>query len=442
MLDDWQAFVLTGASNRRADGKFAALEVGLNVARQNGKGEIEIARELLGLYKWREELIIHSAHQFDTSMEAFDRLHDVIDSNPALKSEVKSVSRAHGAEGIRLKSGPRIRFRTRTKSGGRGFSCVCLVLDEAMILPESFHGALFPMLSAKSQEGNPQVWYAGSAVDQIVHEYGVVFARIRERGHTGTDPSLAYFEWSADWPSLDEIEDPLDPERVAQANPGLGIRISFEHVTHEQRTMGAREFAVERLGVGDWPRTDGLGQAVIDYESWKALTDEKSTASGPLFFAWDVSPDRLRSSISVASRIAADSYHVELVERRPGTGWIAARIAELDEKYHPDGVLCDGVGPAASLIHEIEALGVNVEALDTQNYAQACASMFDCVERRTLRHLGQPELAAAIRGAVKRPLGDAWAWSRKNSSIDITPLVSCTLALWGAVQYQGGGIAF
>ena len=37
---------------------------------------------------------------------------------------------------------------------------------------------------------------------------------------------------------------------------------------------------------------------------------------------------------------------------------------------------------------------------------------------------------AAIRGASKRSLGDAWAWDRKNSDVDITPLVACTLAWW------------
>jgi hypothetical protein len=38
---------------------------------------------------------------------------------------------------------------------------------------------------------------------------------------------------------------------------------------------------------------------------------------------------------------------------------------------------------------------------------------------------------AAVAGAMTRPLGDAWAWSRKNSTVDISPLVACTLALWG-----------
>jgi hypothetical protein len=50
----------------------------------------------------------------------------------------------------------------------------------------------------------------------------------------------------------------------------------------------------------------------------------------------------------------------------------------------------------------------------------------------TLRHLGQEELDAAVEGAAKRPMGDAWLWSRKNSTVDISPLVGCTLALWGS----------
>jgi hypothetical protein len=54
---------------------------------------------------------------------------------------------------------------------------------------------------------------------------------------------------------------------------------------------------------------------------------------------------------------------------------------------------------------------------------------FDAVDQRTLRHLGTLEMTTALRGAVKRPLGDAWAWSRKSSSVDICPLVAATLAV-------------
>jgi hypothetical protein len=64
-----------------------------------------------------------------------------------------------------------------------------------------------------------------------------------------------------------------------------------------------------------------------------------------------------------------------------------------------------------------------------REYAQACGGFFDAVDNRELRHLNTPELLAAVRGAVKRPLGEAWAWDRKNTHVDISPLVAATLAL-------------
>jgi hypothetical protein len=70
--------------------------------------------------------------------------------------------------------------------------------------------------------------------------------------------------------------------------------------------------------------------------------------------------------------------------------------------------------------------------VDGREYSQACGALFDDVANLQVRHIGQPELTAAAMGASKRPLGDAWAWSRKSSAVDISPLVGCTLALWGA----------
>jgi hypothetical protein len=48
----------------------------------------------------------------------------------------------------------------------------------------------------------------------------------------------------------------------------------------------------------------------------------------------------------------------------------------------------------------------------------------------TLRHIPHPALSAALAGAGKRPLGDAWAWDRRGTSVDISPLVAATLARW------------
>ena len=61
-LDDWQRLALDVALGERADGRWAAFEVGLVVSRQNGKGSILEARELAGLFLFGGRLILHSAH--------------------------------------------------------------------------------------------------------------------------------------------------------------------------------------------------------------------------------------------------------------------------------------------------------------------------------------------------------------------------------------------
>jgi hypothetical protein len=443
-LDPWQEFVLKHACGVREDGKWSAFEVGLDVSRQNGKGSILEARELIGVCEWGERLVIHSAHEFPTSLEHFGRLLYLFEETPDLDRQVKRVSRSHGEEGIELMNGNRIRFRTRTKGGGRGFTGDLLVFDEAMALALAFHGALLPTLSARSVLGNPQVWYAGSAVDQMIHEHGEVFARARDRGHRG-DPSLAWFEWSAD-PGVDADGEAVPLEQVdaellgderawVQANPGLGIRISLEHVRNELRSLDARTFAVERLGIGDWPATHTVNGEVISVDDWNALVDAQSKPVDPVCFAYDVKPDRSSASIGVAGLRPDGLRHVELVDRQRGTGWVAPRLKELVDRHEAVAVVCDPYGPAGSLVHEIEELEIEVQTVTAKEHANACGLVFDLVEQQGLRHRGQSELGAAIKAATRRPLGDAWAWSRKGG-VDIAPLVACTLALWGAATIE------
>jgi hypothetical protein len=47
------------------------------------------------------------------------------------------------------------------------------------------------------------------------------------------------------------------------------------------------------------------------------------------------------------------------------------------------------------------------------------------------RHAGQPELDAAVRHGVQRPLGGAAAWQRRGMPVDVSPLSAATLAVWG-----------
>ena len=438
VLDPWEALVLEHSLGEGPDGRWAAAEVGLCVPRQNGKNAVLEARELAGLFLLDEQLLIHSAQHFKTAKEHFLRLYSLIEQTPELSRRVKKVVRTHGEEGIELHNGQRILFMTRTKSAGRGFTAPFVAFDEAMFLHESSIGALLPTQSAMP---NRQRWYAGSSVDQDIHPDGIVFARVRERGITGSDPRLAYFEWSLDFdnPSLVDDDTAANPEAWAQTNPGLGIRISEEAVEDELRSLDRRTFSVERLCVGDWPSTNSDEPTVISSDEWAACEDTAGEIRDPVCFAFDVSPDRT-TSIAVCGRNDAELLQVEIVNKRGGTGWVVERLTELDQAHQPDLIVCDGYGPVGSLLPALEEAGLTVTSINSTQHAQACGLFVDAVKQETLRHRADPDLWQAIKGSATRPLGDAWAWSRKNSSVNISPLVAATLALWAASTSGDTGI--
>jgi hypothetical protein len=92
------------------------------------------------------------------------------------------------------------------------------------------------------------------------------------------------------------------------------------------------------------------------------------------------------------------------------------------------------------MARKAEDAGIKVRRLDSNEYGQACGVFVDSVGEGTLKHLGQEELLAAIRGAKARPLVDRWAWSRTKSSVNIAPLVAATLALWSAIENDVGEV--
>jgi hypothetical protein len=438
-LDEWQWDVLRVSLRRTPDlSMWAAFAVAACVPRQNGKNEILEMRELVGACLLGEPLVIHSAHLADTSKEHFRRLDARIEANPWLDRMVKHIWRTNGHESSEFENGCRIRFRTRTKGGGRGFAQGSpIVLDEPMFLAEVSMGSILPAASAAP---DPQIWYTGSAVDQEIHEDGVVFARVRDRALSGNHNRLAYFEFSLDVETPDNLESEVaaSPEAWAATNPAYGVRIKDDYILAERDELAERTFAVERLGVGDWPPVDGSADQVIRTEDWAALVDGGSSALDPVMFAFDVSPGRDRATITASGRRMDGLLHLEVVDRRNGTGWVVDRIVELVKKHEPAAVVCDSVGPAASLVRQLGEAGVEVTEFDSTEHARACAFLVDTVDQKGLRHLGSLELRDAIKGAKTRPMGDRWAWARKTSSVDISPLVAGTLSVWAAAEAQSG----
>lgn len=431
ILDAAQADVVAGGLGERADGRWAAGEVAVVEPRQNGKGAILEARALAGMFLVGEPLILWSAHEFKTAKEAFLRCRTYVDNFDHLRRRVKAVRVAAGDEGIELLGGTRLRFLARSGGSGRGFSGDCVILDEAYALTDDQMAALLPTVSARP---NPQIWYTSSAPLPT----SVVLRRIMKRGRAaGMAPAgLAYFEWSA----ADDA-DSDDRAAWAAANPALGARISEEAVARERQAMDEETFRRERLGIVDL--RDEAGH-VIPPGVWASRADARSEPVDPVAFGLDVAPDRSWSSIAVAGRRADGLGHGELVEHRGGTGWVLDRLVEMAQRWRPCVLTLDPAGPAGAFVTALAEAGFSTDPAGDQwrlhlmgarEYAQACGALVDDVVNDRWRHLGQANVDAALEGARIRPLADAWAWNRKGSTVDISPLVAVTLARHGFAAY-------
>ena len=415
-LDPWQEHVVRGMLGERLDRRFSAPQVGVVVPRQQGKGVILEARALAGLFLLEERYIIWTAHELKTAQAAFLRLRGWIDGSPELSAMVRQMYTGNTENSIVLNDGRTLRFLARTHGSGRGLTADALILDEAYALKQGELAALMPTIATSD---NPQTIYTSSAG----MPNSEVLASVRERGMNPKTKGLAYFEWSAE-----DDADPDDMRALAQANPGLGTRLSLDHVASERAAMDDETFKRERLGI--WAKIGG--DSAIPEASWAACLDHDSVAGSRVVFAVDVPPARDVATIAAVSEGADGVRHVEVVDRRAGVSWVPSRLRELRDRWSPLAVVLDEGSAAGALLPDVKREGVRTVPLSMKQYGQACAGVYDAVQQRKLAHTGQVELDDAVASARVRGVGESlWKWDRKNQVSDISPLIAVTHAWHG-----------
>lgn len=451
-LEPWQRAGLDLMLSVRSDGRWACFEYGEICARQNGKSAMFMARALAGLFLLGERLVMWSAHEYKTSMEAFLAMRALIEAlgEPVegkrgnvirIGRTLVKINNTNGEEAFeRLDTRQRLKFVARSKGSGRGFTADCHLIDEAFAYTQLQHSALMPTLNAVA---NPQIAYASSP--PLDGQSGEVLFGLRARAESVTPGDLGWRDWglAGDLDSLMQMSPGDrrafldDRERWAATNPALGRgRVGPESIARNRASLDEASFGREILGL--WPRrSTGADWAVIPKGTWMARGGAFDRPDGPVVFAVAAAyPDAEFGSIAVAGRRDGELL-TQVVEHREGTSWLVARAQELRDRHGPIAVLLDKKGPARHLIPEFEAAGIALTHPSMDEIAQAAAVFYaeTAGDAPTLRHYDQPELDDALAAAQKRPIGDGWTWMRKGAT-DISPLEAATLAAWGAVHFQ------
>jgi hypothetical protein len=433
ILDPWQRFVLRHALGERADGRWAAFEVGLVVARQQGKGSVLEARELAGLVLFGEQQIVHTAHELKTSMKHFKRLIHLIDASDDLRRGLKKVINSNGKEGLEMRNGAVLECLARTKNAGRGFTGDLVVLDEAYALTAEQMEASMPTMLAVD---NAQVWYTSSPPLDALS--GEILMHLRERGESGDAARMAWFDYGLPG-SLDDLSsiDLDDRGNWTAALPSLRSgRVRDENVQVMRDTLTDKGFAREILGI--WPPTPSKdGFRVIPEPAWLDALDAEAQFDDRPAFGVYVPPDRSYSAIAAAGNRVGGGRLIELTgnehgpDHRAGTRWIIGRLREL-EAHNPSVIVVDD----KALADECDEAGIVIHRSGVADVVTGCQSFFDGIAGkdpvgRDIRHLGQAPVTAAVAGAATRKIGNSWAWDRYDLTADIAPLAAASLALFG-----------
>ena len=238
-------------------------------------------------------------------------------------------------------------------------------------------------------------------------------------------PGIALFEWGADATAPDY--DPTSPATWWQAHPALGDTIRPAALVAElDRSSDIAAF--ERSILNVWPRPRQLGSAIA-LDDWATLADLDTPAT-PVALAFDVSADRANAALVCAGRDGRGRTVVEVLAYRRGAAWLEDAVRDW-ARAHPFAVIVADSLAAGTVADRLEVVGVDVLRTGAAQMGRACADLVDQIQAGTLAHRAQAVLDDTLAAAGRRLLGDGWAWSRRSSEADISPLVAATLAAGG-----------
>lgn len=447
VLDDWQSYVIDGLFAVDESSEWAATEFGALVARQNGKGEILVAYDLAHLFLFprldrRRKSILHTAHEFKTAMDGFDRLRGVIESVPRLNDRVEQIYRGNTAE-ILLKRAPgqkslgnRIKFVARSKSSGRGFSADVIVYDEAQELSVPARNALTYTQSAVP---NRQELYTGTVPEEGLNDCEV-FEGVRDRGRSAKNDRTGWMEWSptgSDDPDLADLID-LSSEVVwAESNPAKDIRIRTETIAEQYERAGADKssFARERASV--WPNRrpeQEVSHNEVDLPTWSASVDTSvALGAGPVL-AVALGRGGGYATIGAAARVG-EKIFVETRDTRLQTLWVPGALKSLVDALEPALVVLDEKN-CAPILTDLTAAGITYMAVNAGEVAGAFGLMVESINQSLVVHRGQDDLYQSLKNATTRPLVGGLTWDQSDPSEPITQIQSVTLAHWGVKKAE------
>ncbi len=421
----WQQWLAHHSLKVNPDGTFYHPIIGLVVARQNGKSTFMALQILWRIYELKQKLQVHTAHKLTTSSEIFYKVNEIIEQTPELEKDFVKKLESKGFQELKFTEGRRYIVRANN-SAGRGIAAPETIhLDEAREYREEEVWSALRYTQMASP--NPQAWIYSNMGDKS----SIILNKLRDRAIAatmGVKDEIGWFEWSAD-PGIKFDNSPEFWFGVAQANPSLGYTINQRNI---EAVLSDPEDIVrtEVLCI----QVDTINP-VVNPSLWEQCRID-GTRLDPSVDTWlsvDLSPDRRAGALVAAQRLEGDRFQVQLLQTWSNSinlddKSIANDIADWVRKY-PVQLVAYSARTASAVAARLKPAGINTEAVDGQDYAQACDEFLGAISSQRLIHSGQQELTTQCLSAVKLPYGDGgWVMGRKISNATICGAIASALA--------------
>jgi hypothetical protein len=341
-----------------------------------------------------------------------------------------TVRRSNGSEWVEFPdTWSRIAVEASNATAGHGLTVDDAVLDEAFAHRDlTLINAIQPTMITRP---DPQLWIVstpGNGDDGLMLHYEEAAAVALN----DPDSRMAVFDWSAE-----EDDDRADPDVWARVMPALGHTITPDRVRSLLRTTPPAEF--DRAYLARRPTASTV--AAVDLAAWAECRNLGPPLApvGGVTVAVEVDPDRTFGVIAVAHR-HGDGVGV-VIDRQPGTRWLAAAVHTIARRPGVTvvDVWADRRSGLGGVIDELAGRGVDVHEVTAGDVASAAGTFYDTVGGLELVHDDQHDLNLAVIGSRRRPLGDAWTFSKLESVGDVAPAAAAALAVAAFRQHWPRG---
>lgn len=350
---------------------------------------------------------------------------------------IRTLYYSQQREYIKWTNGSKWRVAKPEPSGLRGGAANVIWFDEGGELnPEESPALLAGALPMMDTKPDGQIIITGTPGTARVG----MFWQSLERARAAPD-RLGIIDYSAD-----EFCDPNDERVWWETHPGLACGLtSIETIRerHDSETgLSLPEFMREYLCI--WPPDSKV--TALDLKKWEITETDPLGAPPegvPWGIGWDVAIGGSAAAVAVAWIDEHDEPHVQILDHRAGSHWVAPYVAKGITKYPRVPLGYDSIGDNITVA---QALGrmprvktTRVKALTLKDIAASTALLATSVDLMRIHHPQHSGLDQAVKNTTWRDTNGSRLFAR-GKGIEISCLLAgvAALAVASTAKRSGG----